>query len=720
MHTIEYTNPALTWDEALPLGNGILGALVWGDGTPLNISLDRTDLWDLRVPPEFEDASFSYAQLRHWRSEGDMSAISRIYDGAYARPYPTKIPAGRLELTVRGSRFEQATLRVADATATVHLGGTTAQVFVDAGRPVGMIALHGAPRVELKLIAPAFGGGREQENNSLEGGLLSQLGYPAPDESGGETGRAFVQQGSQGFRFAVYVAWRAASHGAMLPWLAAWTVASSYEGEDVLALAKERVDAALAAGWDALYAEHAAWWDAYWAQSGVRLPNATLERQWYLEQYKFGSASRRGSPPITLQGPWTADTGRLPPWKGDYHHDLNTQLSYWPCYSGNHLEEGLSYLDWLWETRRDCLAWTRRWYDLPGLNVPGVADLHNAPMGGWVQYSFSSTTAAWLAHHFYLHWRYSGDREFLRERAYPYLRDVATFIEAVSQERDRDGKRKLSLSSTPEINDNRFEAWFSTLTNYDLALIRWLLAASAELADELELDAEAAGWRSVLAEFPELATGDDGRLLAAVDYPLPKSHRHFSHLMAIHPLGLTKWEDGEAAQRTIRAALAELDRLGPDLWCGYSYAWLGSLAARAREGERAERALEIFSTAFCLRNSFHCNGDQTGQGYSKFTYRPFTLEGNFAAAAAIQEMLLQSYSGSLHIFPAVPAAWQDVAFDTLRAEGAFLVSARREGGRTTWVRITAERGGACRLASPFDGTERVLKLAAGETIELRA
>lgn len=718
MHTITYTTPATTWDEALPLGNGILGALVWGDGAPLNISFDRADLWDLRVPPEFEEADFSYARLREWKDAGQSADISRIYDGAYARPYPTKIPAGRLELTLAGSRFDAATLRVEDATATVDLGGVTAEVFVDAARPVGLVTLRGTADVALRLIAPAFGGEEERPNNSLEGGSLSQLGYPEPQRSAGSAWVAFVQQGSLGFRFAVYVAWLAPAVGSTAPWLAAWTVASSYEGEDVLALARARVDAALAAGRDALYAEHAAWWRDYWAQSGVKLPNAVLERQWYLEQYKFGSASRRGAPPITLQGPWTADTGKLPPWKGDYHHDLNTQLSYWPCYSANHLEEGLSYLDWLWETRQGCQAWTQRFYGLPGLNLPGVADLNNAPLGGWVQYSFSSTTAAWLAHHFYLHWRYSGDRAFLAERAYPYLSDVATFIEAVSAERGPDGKRTLPLSSSPEINDNRLTAWFESITNFDLALVRWLLAATAELADELGLTDEAAHWRGVLAEFPELAYADDGRLLVAPGYPLPESHRHFSHLMAIHPLGLIRWEDGETAQRKITAALAELDRLGPDYWCGYSYSWLGNMAARGRDGERAERALEIFSAAFCLRNSFHCNGDQTGKGYSKFTYRPFTLEGNFAAAAGIQEMLLQSYSGSIRIFPAVPAAWADVSFDTLRAEGAFLVSARREGGKTTWVRITAERGGTCRLISPFDGEEIALEMQAGETVEL--
>jgi len=284
--------------------------------------------------------------------------------------------------------------------------------------------------------------------------------------------------------------------------------------------------------------------------------------------------------------------------------------------------------------------------DLPGLNVPMTSDLAGEQIGGWRQYTHSATTSAWLAQHFYLHWKYSADRRFLEARAYPYLRDAAVFIEAVTALKRTGGFRSLPLSASPEINDNTPGAWFDSITNFDLALIRWLLAASAELAGELKQPADAGRWRKVLSEMPEFEYGEDGRLLVAKNYPLPASHRHFSHLMAIHPLGLIDWSGGEPARRTIRASLAELRAKGSDWWCGYSFSWLGNLAARARDAAAAEKALEIFSTAFTLRNSFHCNGDQSGKGYSKFTYRPFTLEGNFAAASGVQEMLLQSHTGS--------------------------------------------------------------------------
>ena len=718
-HGLHFTTPVTVWDEALPLGNGIMGALVWGDGKPIKISLDRSDLWDLRLVPEFSTPEYKFRIMREWHLQGRTEDLIRLYEAPYNRPAPTRIPAGRIELTLGSNpALIDSSLSPADATASMRFKeGTLLRAMVHAVEPVGMLSLQSRVPISIGLVAPAFAGQiDEPARGGIGAGDLAQLGYPAPQKSAGPGWQAFLQQGAEGFRFAVCVCWKSSGES----WTAAWSVASSYEGADPLALARKRAESALAEGYDGMAASHRAWWSNFWQKSSVTLPNAVLERQWYLETYKFGAAARRGTPPISLQAIWTADDGKLPPWKGDYHHDLNTQLSYWPCYSGNHLDEGLGYLEYLWNTRDAGVAWTRRFFEMPGLNVPMTADLNGNQIGGWRQYTHSATTAAWLAQHFYLHWKYSADREFLARRAYPYVRDAAVFLETFTAERGPEGLRTFPLSSSPEINDNRPDAWFTSPTNYDLALSRWLFAAAAELAADLGLPEDAARWRKVLTELPGFSLADDGRLLVAKDYPLPGSHRHFSHLMAIHPLGLIDPSDGANADRTIRASLDELDRTGSSWWTGYSYSWLGNLAARAHDGKKAEQALEIFSTAFTLRNSFHCNGDQSGKGYSKFTYRPFTLEGNFAAAAGIQEMLLQSHRGRILIFPAIPPSWQEVSFTTLRAGGAFLVSAKRTAGRTVLVEILSEKGGTCRLVSPFSGREIAIRMKPGEQVSLKA
>ena len=703
-HGLHYKTPAAVWDEAMPLGNGLLGALVWGDGRPLRISLDRTDLWDLRPVPEFHTDEYSYKLMRQWVKEGKIDDLHRLYDKPYWYPGPTKIPAGRIEITLDGENlFRSADLDLKTAAAQMEFAeGVNARVFVHATEPVGMILIdEPGKKIDLKLLAPPFAGKvTTTPGAGISRNELAMLEYDAPVKRKGENWTGFYQQGWGGFGFAVAVQWKQSADST----LAAWSIATTADSDDPLTTARKTCADALKQGFERMVAEHSKWWDEFWAKSDIRVPNKVIERQWYLETYKFGAAARIDTPPITLQGPWTADNMKIPPWKGDYHHDLNTELSYWPCYSGNHLEGGLGYLNWLWDTKENARAWTKRFFDKPGLNIPMTSDINQEQIGGWHQYTHSSTTAAWLAHHFYLHWRYSMDRRFLRRRAYPFLKDVAVFLEAIT-EKGPDGKRTLPLSSSPEINDNRLDAWFPTITNYDLTLIRWELQTAAELADELGKSKEAAHWRKVLGEMPELALDPDTKkLLVAKDYPLKSSHRHFSHLMAIHPLGTIRWENGDEDRQIIKASLDDLEKLGSSAWCGYSFSWLGNMAARARDGERAEKALQIFAEAFCLRSSFHCNGDQSGKGYSNFRYRPFTLEGNFASAAGLQEMLIQSYSGTIRLFPAIPKDWKDAAFNTLRAEGAFIVSAERSAGKVVRVEITAEKGGICNLENPFDGS----------------
>ena len=719
-HGLHYTQPATVWDEAMPLGNGLVGALVWGDGKPLRISLDRTDLWDLRPVPEFHSAEYSYKMMRQWVKEGRIQDLHRLYDDPYGHPGPTKIPAGRIELAFGDSiAFQDASLDLATATSAMRFSdGVTARVLVHATQPLGVIHVTSRRPFSITLVAPPFAGEVTEEAgaNKISAGDLATLRYEAPVQQRGDTWTGYLQKGWGGFNFAVALVWRQSESG----WFGIWSIATSKESDDPLATARKRCEVAIEQGFDALTRDHDRWWESYWDRVSVSVPNAVIERQWYLETYKFGSAARPDTPPITLQGPWTADNMKIPPWKGDYHHDLNTQLSYWPAYSGNRLEGASGYVRWLWDTRETSREWTKRFFDLPGVNVPMTADLEQNQIGGWHQYTHSATTAAWLAHHFWLHWRYSMDRQFLADRAYPWLRDAAVFLEAVT-ERGPDGKRTLPLTSSPEINDNRLEAWFPSITNYDLALIRWTFEKTAELAELLGDKQSADRWRGVLAEMPDLAVDPTRhRLLVAKDYPLAASHRHFSHLMAIHPLSMIRWENGQRDQAIIKASLADLDERGTKQWCGYSFAWLANLAARARDGEKAEQALEIFSTAFCLRNGFHCNGDQSGKGYSDFRYRPFTLEGNFAAAAGLQEMLLQSYSGTIRLFPAIPASWRDVSFKGLRAEGAFIVSADHKDGRVRSVEIAAERGGLLRLENPFDehGQDILIEMPPGSRLRL--
>ena len=200
--------------------------------------------------------------------------------------------------------------------------------------------------------------------------------------------------------------------------------------------------------------------------------------------------------------------------------------------------------------------------------------------------------------------------------------------------------------------------------------------------------------------YPDFNVNETG-LTVAPGQNLDESHRHMSPYMAIYPLGLLNVDDS-IQKNIIDKSLHWIEKKGTRNWCGYSFSWMACLYARAKEAENAVKQLQIFASNFCSSNSFHLNGDQKGGQYSSFTYRPFTLEGNFAFAQAVHELLLQCHKGYIEVFPAVPDSWKNVSFNTLRTEGAFLVSGKKENEMVKEVRIKSEAGGKLRIKLPFE------------------
>lgn len=692
---LHFSGLATTWDEGMPLGNATVGTLVWQRDSALRLSLDRTDLWDLRPMDSISGPNNRFAWVCEQVKKKDYLPVQQKYDWPYEQqPAPSKIPGAALEFSLEQLGSPSAVhLYLNNALCEASWdNGATLRTFVHATEPVGWFVFENLPAaVTPALIAPQYSTGDAKIGDSVAGQDLRRLGYKQGTIDVEPNQITYHQEGWNGFSYDVNVRWE--QKGNTL--CGVWSVTSS-QGTDK---ATEKTREAMTRGIGRDYQTHMDFWKSYWAQSSITLPDPVLQKQYDNEMYKFGSASRENSYPISLQAVWTADNGKLPPWKGDYHHDLNTQLSYWPAYTGNHLTEGMGYLNTLWNQRDVYKKYTKEYFEKDGMNIPGVCTLLGVPMGGWIQYSMSQTVSAWLAQHFYLHWKYSADREFLKDRAYPFLKDVAVFLEQISVV-DANGIRKLVMSSSPEIFDNSINAWFKDMTNYDLALMHFAFSAASELASELNLSEESAHWKELNDQLPDYDLDKEGALTFAKGFPYDQSHRHFSHAMAIHPLGMLDWSQGEKSQKIIKATLKKLQDYGPDYWTGYSYSWFGNMKARAFDGEGAADELRTFAECFCLRNTFHVNGDQTKSGKSKFTYRPFTLEGNFAFASGIQEMLLQSHTGIVRVFPAIPADWSDVSFDNLRAMGAFLVSAEKRDGKIVKLRVYPEQGGTLRIAFP--------------------
>ncbi len=701
--------PITRWDEALPLGNGLLGGLVWGRGDTLNVSLDRGDLWDLRLPSTVTRPDWTYRTVRDLVAAGDHKKRVELFDDPYDKiAYPTKLPAGRLVLVLdSGAVARRFTLRLATADAVIAYGDRDVTGFFSATEPVALFRIPWRS-ARVAIIAPMS---------------VDTLGYPTA-ELGHTADRTWmVQRAALGLRYAIVAGTRVVGDSMLV----AVTVTSTTDGADPLALGRERVTSALARGYDRMQAPHRAWWRRFWAGSSVQVPDTAIQGQYDRVKYYYGAASRRGAPPIPLQGVWTADGGTLPPWKGDFHNDLNTQTTYLACDAAGLVDACRSWLDYNWRLLPAYRRFARDFFGVKGAAVPGVMTLDGNAMGGWGQYSLSPTMGAWVAQSFYSHWKVTQDRTFLTQRAYPFLTEIGTALFALAVP-DARGMLKLPLSTSPEINDNSPAAWLPPNTNFDLALMRWLAGALGETATAVGDRAAAARWRATFAHLDPLDRDSTGALTFARGHPYAESHRHFSHAMAIHPLALLDPEGADSA--TVRATLDGIGTHGSDWWTGYSFAWYGAMLARAGRADEATKQLEIFTRAFILPNGFHVNGDQTKSGLSKYTYRPFTLEGNFLAMHAVQEMVMQSWGGTVRVFPAVAARWPDATFRDLRAEGGFIVSATRRGGCTASVRIVATRAGVLRMRDPFDaasarwsrtdferaGRDLLIRLRAGEVL----
>lgn len=720
---LELAAPIATWDEAVPLGNGLLGGLLWGGDATLRLSLDRGDLWDERPAPGDPIGTFTYAEMARLVGQKRNAEISDRFDArGYDQTYPTKIPAGRIEFDLApGAKIDGFELDLATATGRAKLaGGGAVEGFFNAIEPVAMVRVPLPAWKGLRLLAP---------------GSVKKLGYPAAVPGAAEGAVWFTQAAADGRRFCVCAGTR--REGAF-EIVAITVVAPQDGGTDVSAAARERVAAALQAGYDAQHDGHMAWWRAFWAISSVTVPDAEVQRHYNLVQYFYGSASRRGAPPMPLQGVWTADDGDLPPWKGDYHHDLNTEMTYMGYQASARFDEGRAYLDLMDGLLPTFRRFARDFYGAPGAAVPAVMTLGGHPMGGWAQYSASPVHGAWIGQIFYLHWRYTRDEKFLREVAYPWCREVGECLRSLLRP-DANGVLVLPLSASPEAWNNSARAWLTPNSNYDIACLRMLFLANEEMARELGDTPAAAQWSEAAASLGPLHINSHDVLMLSRDENLTFSHRHFATLMGIYPFNLVTIEGSDRDRAVIHASLAEIDRLGVVEWCGYSYTWMAALRARVGEPEAALWHLKAYLRAFVLRNGFHANGDQTGLGFSSFRYRPVTLEGNFLACAAVHEMLLQSWDprpgegrrGPIRVFPATPWRWHDAAFSDLAAEGGRRVSAHRENNATTWLRVVATTGGEVRIRDNFggrpvtwnrpdaarDGDDFIFNVKAGDVVE---
>jgi hypothetical protein len=498
------------------------------------------------------------------------------------------------------------------------------------------------------------------------------------------------------------VAWQtvAAAGGSRL---AVWTVAFEKSPAAADAAAARSVRTAVAAGYDTLFASHARWWHAYWPESFVAVPDARVQAFYWAQMYKLASATRADRPVLDLMGPWFNAT----PWAKIWCN-LNLQLAYWPIVTANRLELGQSLISFTDHAApafaanaapfADDSAYVGRACGYDGVSPAGKsAEISNLP---------------WILHDEFLLYRASMNEDLLRNHIVPLLRrSVNFYLHQLTT--DATGQLHLKLGYSPEYPNQPTP---NPDCNFDLALLRWgcqtLLDANAKLSLD---DPLATKWKSTLAHLTPYPTDATGLRISA-SVPFAESHRHFSHLLMIYPLATMNPDQPENHDLVVRS----LDHwMGmPAALQGYSYVGASSISSMMNRGDDAARWLDKLLDRRILPNALYTESGPC-------------IETPLAAAASVNDMLLQSWGGKLRVFPAIPTGWKDVAFDRLRGQGAFLVSAVRHDGRTRWIRITSLAGEPCIITTdlpnpslsgqpltPAPDGGYVLPIRRGETVTL--
>lgn len=719
-YDIIYDRAIERWDEALPLGCGKQGCLIYGTDK-IRLALDRIDLWDERPNPTIFEEGFNFPHLVELVKSGkeeDWQEFKRLFNAIFtATPYPTKITAGRIELDFGNLSDVKSKVSLETATAEVHIGKKAKlEAFMSATRFAGAARVWGDFTLELHI--PDYISGDENGKCGNNSGIGNKdvdycLHYPRACVIRDGEFTYYEQKTYTDFTYGIAVLRKDYGDFSELY----FTVAAG--DNDPVAAAKAELEGLADIGYEALKSEHEKWWSEYWSASEISTPDKLFDKTYYRSWYLFASTSRKGFYPMPLQGVWTADNDSLPPWKGDYHHDTNTELSYQSYLKANRLPEGEVFIDYLWDMRFTFGKFAEEFFKVDGILLPSCCTLSGTAMGGWAHYSLSPAMTIWAAQSFDEYYRYTGDLSFLKTRAYPFLKAVGRAIFGLLEEKN--GKLYLPLSTSPEIFDASREAYLTPNSNFDLALMRRLFKTLAEYSEILGENGDEYG--TILSKLDDIAL-DDGKFIKLdPDKRLTESHRHFSHLMCLYPLHLINY-DTPHHREIYSATMWDLEKYGSGLWVGFSFAMSAQIYAMMKKGNSAYEKLRAFCKGFVADNGFHLNGDFKGYGFSQFHYRPFTLESSFGFCDALHEMLMQDHV-ALEVFPAIPDEWRadEVSFKNLRSMGGVLVSAKLKKGKIVKFKLKSDKPVRIKIVNNFgrdrlDFGKTVIECKQGEIFEL--